>query len=421
MPTLTAPTRAAVPTEPYVAAFEDFLKTDAAKDASWLRALRESAFAHFVEQGFPTTRHEEWKYTSVAPITKLPFKLSSSALSEVEGSSSNQIEDIFSDLSRAHLARYARCDANPFVALNTAFFTDGAVIRIPKGKVVTEPIRLVFAAPESGATVHPRILIIAEENSQASIIEHFVGNGTTPYFTNTVTEIVVGEGATVEHIKIQEESASAFHIATIQAQLARNANFTSHSISLGAKLARNNINLVLASEGIEAILNGLYLAGGDQLMDHHTVADHTAPHCNSHEFYHGILGGRARGVFNGKIFVRQAAQKTDAKQTNRNLLLSKTATVDTKPQLEIFADDVKCTHGATVGQLDENAIFYLRSRGIHEKEARRILTQAFASEIINRIKVESVRNSLGKTIEARLGELVGRVTSHGELDQGNNP
>ncbi|NDD37249.1 MAG: Fe-S cluster assembly protein SufD, partial [Verrucomicrobia bacterium] len=274
--------------------------------------------------------------------------------------------------------------------------------------VAAEPIHLLFVSVPGDAanTAQPRNLIVAGTNSSAKIVEHYVSLGGAAHFTNAVTEIAVGEGANIEHAKFQEENLEAFHIATVQVTLARDSRFLSHSISTGARLARHNINLVMTGQGVDCVMNGLYAAGGKQLVDHHTVADHAQPHCGSHEYYHGILGGSSRGVFNGKIFVRKDAQKTDAKQTSRNLLLTDTATVNSKPQLEILADDVKCTHGATVGQLNDEALFYCRTRGIAEVNARRLLTHAFASEIVNRITVEPVREHLEQVLWARLEELI---------------
>jgi Fe-S cluster assembly protein SufD len=431
--------------DPHVSAFEDFERDGAAKSPSWINLIRRAGIAHFAELGIPTIKHEEWRYTSTAPIAKLPFRpvlaptrapgvaeqmqpflfegLSAHRLVFVDGHFSPQVSACNptdgvkisslaeairtdADLLQPVLARYARGDTNAFVALNTAFLQDGAFIFVPEGAVVVEPVHVLFltTSEQPGATRQPRNLILASRNSQVKIIEHYVSLVDTPYFTNAVSEIVVGEGAVVEHCKIQSESSKAFHVATIHAQQDRNSRFVSHSISIGAKLARNDIYLALAGQGIDSILNGLYVGKDDQLVDHHTVADHRMPHCNSHEFYHGILEGRARAVFNGKIFVRKDAQRTDAKQTNKNLLLSEEATIDTKPQLEIYADDVKCTHGATVGQLDEESIFYLRSRGIGLEDARRMLIHAFASDILNRISIEPVRAELDRLLFGRLEE-----------------
>ena len=435
-------------TEPYLTSFKRFADNGAAKNPPWVRSIRQSGISHFAERGFPSTRHEEWKHTPVSPIVKLPFKPAFSC--SLDGLTSEEIQRFtfegmkcnllvflnghyspelsslipqsagvrMGGLAAAistdavtveqHLAHYARCDDNAFVALNTAFFSDGAFLLIPQGKVIEEPIHLLFiaSARETESSIHPRNLIIAQPNSQATIIESYVSRADTAYSTNAVTEIAVGDSAVIEHCKIQSESLAGFHIATIQAHLDRASSVISHSISLGARWARNNINLVLDAEGIDCILNGLYLANGKQLVDHHTVVDHQKPHCSSHEFYHGILDGRSKGVFNGKIFVRKDAQKTDAKQTNKNLLLSDEAMIDTKPQLEIFADDVKCTHGATVGQLDEEAIFYLQSRGIGYSEARQMLTLAFASDIIHRIKIEAVREQLNQFLVRQLAQKI---------------
>jgi len=309
---------------------------------------------------------------------------------------------------QAQLAHHAGLDASGFSALNTAFIADGAFIALEPNAIAAEPIHLLFVSAPGDAvnTAQPRNLIVAGANSSAKIVEHYVSLGGAAHFTNAVTEIAVGEGAHIEHAKFQEENLEAFHIATVQATLARDSRFLSHSISTGARLARHNINLVMTGQGVDCVMNGLYAVGSKQLVDHHTIADHAQPHCGSHEFYHGILGGAARGVFNGKIFVRKDAQKTDAKQTSRNLLLTDTATVNAKPQLEILADDVKCTHGATVGQMNDDALFYCRTRGLGEVDARRLLTHAFASEIVNRITVEPVREHLEQVLWARLEELI---------------
>jgi Fe-S cluster assembly protein SufD len=269
---------------------------------------------------------------------------------------------------------------------------------------VEVPVHLLFisTAKEAGATAHPRNLIIAEKGSQVTVLESCVSLPEASYFTNAVTELVLGEGAAVEHVKFQDESRNAYHMAAIHAHLGRSSNFISHSIATGARLSRNNIHTTLAGEGVECVLNGLYLTRGDQLADHHMVVEHAQPHCNSHEYYNGILDGHSKGVFHGRILVRRAAQKTDAKQTNKNLLLSDDATVDTKPQLEIYADDVKCTHGATIGQLNEESIFYLRSRGMGAETARRMLIHAFAGEIIERIRHAPAREELDKLVWDRL-------------------
>jgi Fe-S cluster assembly protein SufD len=302
-----------------------------------------------------------------------------------------------------HLTRYALHDGNVFTALNTAFFQDGGYVRVGAGAAVERPIQLLFVstAAEAGATAHPRNLIVAQRGGAVKIVESYASLGDCPIVTNAVTELAIGPEAHVEHCKVQMESERAFHFATIQAQQARNSRWTSHSIAVGGRLARNQIQTRLDAEGAGCILNGLYLGRGEQLIDHHTVVDHAQPRCESHEFYHGILAGRAHGVFNGKIFVQPHAQKTNAKQTNRNLLLSEESVIDTKPQLEIFADDVKCTHGATIGQMDAEAIFYLRSRGIGLDHARRMLIRAFASDVVERIGIEPVRAQLDRMLNER--------------------
>jgi Fe-S cluster assembly protein SufD len=303
-----------------------------------------------------------------------------------------------------YLARYARYQDHSFVALNTAFIEDGAFVSIPSGKIVEEPIHLFFVSTAAGeATVsHPRNLILVGNDSQVTIVESYVGLNHGVTWTNAVTEIVVGESAVVEHYKLQWEREEAFHTATLQVHESRSSNFTSHSVALGGSLVRNEVNVALDGEGGECTLNGLYLATGRQHVDNHTRIDHVKPHCTSRELYKGVLEGKARGVFNGKIYVHKAAQKTDARQTNKNLLLSADASVDTKPQLEIYNNDVKCTHGSTIGQLDEDALFYLRARGIGLETARSLLTYGFISDIVGRIKLASIRDQLESFVTTRL-------------------
>ena len=419
----------------------DFTGSDTGSEAAgpaWLRGLRQSAADRFGALGFPTRRNEEWRFTNVSPIAETPFQLASASESVLtqdglrpytyQGLSGTQLVFVnghFSpDLSsktfpagvvvsslsaafesdptlvQAHLARYAQFDIQPFVALNTAALEDGAFVHIQSGTVVDEPIHLMFVSNSAGGPTisHPRTLIVAEDNSQATVVESYAGTPEQVYFTNAVTEIVTGASAVLDHYKVQRESAKAYHVATMQVQLDRAANFSSHSIILGGRLVRNDANAVLGGEGGECTLNGVYLGKDRQLIDNHTSIDHAMPHCNSHEIYKGILDGHSRGVFNGKIFVRLDAQKTDAKQTNQTLLLSPTAQIDTKPQLEILADDVRCTHGATIGQLNAEALFYLRARGIAEADARSLLIYAFAGDIVSRIKVEAIRAQLDQVL-----------------------
>ena len=421
----------------------DFTGSDSGNEAdgpAWLGSLRRSAASHFAEIGFPTRRDEEWRFTNISPIAETPFTLATKAQSELssdglrpfiyEGLAGTQIVFVnghfaanlssqtfpggvtvktlaqaMSDTSalvERHLGKFAQFDTQAFVALNTAALEDGAFVHIAAGAVLEAPIHLLFISnADARPTVsHPRTLIVAEENSQATLIESYTGPAGQVYFTNAVTEVILAQNAVVDHYKVQRESERAYHIATMQVSLARSANFSSHSIGLGGLLVRNDANAYLGGEGIECTLNGVYLGKDKQLIDNHTAIDHAMPHCNSHEIYKGILDDSSRGVFNGKIFVREDAQKTDAKQTNQTLLLSPNAQIDTKPQLEIFADDVKCTHGATIGQLNDEALFYLRARGIAKDDARALLTYAFASDIVSRIKVDAIRAQLDHVLLA---------------------
>lgn len=397
--------------------------------APWAQALRETAFQRFAELGFPTTRNEEWRFTNVAPIARArfaaapPAEVDAAALAPfasgirlvfVNGVLTGPISDLpkgvqagnVSEEARTHLGKYASFDANAFVALNTAFLNSGAFVQVARGAVVEQPIHLVYVTVGSGPVLHlphvqPRSLVVVGANAQCTIVESYLGTG--QYFSNGVTEIVAGDGAVVDHYKVQLEAPEAFHVSTMQASLGRSANFSTHSIALGGALVRNDVNATL-SEGAEATVNGLYIANGKQHIDNHTQIDHARPHATSHELYKGILDGRATAVFNGRIVVRKDAQKTDSKQTNKNLVLSDDAVINTKPELQIFADDVRCTHGATIGQLDEESLFYLRSRGIGRNEARSLLTYAFAQDILDRIKVQSLKDQLEKVLFEKFHE-----------------
>jgi Fe-S cluster assembly protein SufD len=358
---------------------------------SELSGIRRRAAERFEARGFPTIRDEEWRFTNVAPIAKSNL---AAAAPLISGHSLRAALDLDPDLIEEHLGRYASDASNAFVALNTANFEDGAFVHVPRNTVVEEPVWIDFTAIPERAT-HPRNLIVVGAGSQVRIVERYSGAGR--YFTNAVTEIVVGENAAVEHVKLEEESLDSFHVATIQIFQAPNSNFKSHNISLGGLLVRNDVNGVLSS-GCEGTLNGLYLTKGRQHIDNHTVLDHAAPHAASHELYKGILDGSSSAVFNGKVLVRKDAQKTDAKQTNKNLVLSENAVINTKPELQILADDVRCTHGATIGQLDQEALFYLRARGINQTDARDLLIYAFARDVIDRIGIPNVREYLEKAL-----------------------
>jgi Fe-S cluster assembly protein SufD len=368
--------------------------------APWLQELRESAFQRFAQSGFPTTHDEEWRFTNVSRIARTTFE-AGQALS-LSTPLPEGVEVVAPQSAAPYLAKLASLD-NPFVALNTAFLGDFICLRVPKGAMISGPIHLelLTSAGDRPTASHPRVLIVVGADAHCTIVESYIGGGS--YFTNAVTEIVVGDRAVVDHYKLQRESLEAFHVSTLQTQLGRSANFSTHNISLGAALARNDVGAVLA-EGSEATLNGLYIVGGSQHVDNHTVIDHAKPHGTSHELYKGILDGHAEAVFNGRIIVRKDAQKTDSKQTNKNLVLSDDAVIDTKPELQILADDVRCTHGATIGQLDAESLFYLQSRGIGRREARSLLTYAFAQDVVDRIKVQSLRDSLERVLFEKFHE-----------------
>ena len=410
-------------------------------EPAWLRGIRRDAFECARESGLPTTRDEEWRFTNVAPIAALsfsaaphaavdgewvrPYSMAGASAAElvfVDGRYAPQLSsaaglprgaeagslagvlDTCGALIGPHLAHSAA--GSVFAALNTSLFEDGAFVQLSAGTVVEAPICLLFIStlPYRLAMVHPRVLVVAGPGSQAQVVELYVSVHPGAGLTNAFTQFLVAERAVVDHYRLQDESLHAFHIGGVEARLERGGVFASHSFTIGGALVRNDVTATLGGEGGECTLNGLYLAGGEQLVDNHTLIDHTTPLCNSHEVYRGILDGAARAVFNGKIIVRQDAQKTDARQTNRALLLSDAAQIDTKPQLEIFADDVKCMHGATVGQLDEEALFYLRARGIGRHAARGMLIRSFAGEIVDRVKVAALRARL----EGMLGAWLAR-------------
>lgn len=445
MPTDANPPRAVSQTGPYWQAFARMDK--AARGPAWLRIARNAGIAHFVERGFPTLQDEDWRFTNITPVASLPFVpviaptrdglsarwlrglscagLSGPRLVFVNGHLAPNLSDmttlpagvrvmslaaaLASDtaVAKEHLFHLAHAAANAFTALNNAFFQDGAFIHLPAGQRVPEPIQLLHLATATaeGATAHLRHLIVAEAGAEATVIENFASLGAVTYVTNTVTELVAGAHARIEHVRLQDESQHAFHLATLAARFNSTANVAAHSLALGARLSRCNIHAHLAGTGVECLLNGLYLTRGEQLADHFMTVEHASPHCASHEYFNGVLTDRSKGVFHGRIHVHPAAQKTDAKQTNRNLLLSNDATVTSKPQLEIYADDVRCTHGATVGQLNDEAIFYLRSRAIGLATARQMLIHAFAGEIIGRVRCLPLRAELDRLVWDRLEQL----------------
>ena len=405
-------------------------------------ALRDRGFERFSALGFPTTKLERWRFTNVAPIADIDFAMAEPAAVEpsavvpyelrgVAGTQVVVVNGRFApglsrqqglpagvevrslaevlandpDAIEPHLGRLAVVDSHAFTALNTALLHDGVVVRIPAGVVVEQPVHVLFVSTaENNRMSHPRVLVVAGENSQLRLVESYAGLGDARYFTNAVTEIVGGPGAVIDHYKLLRDSVKAFHIGNMQITLARSASVSSHSITLGGALVRNDVEAELDGEGGECTLNGLYLADAHRLVDNHTTIRHAQPHCASHELYKGILDGQAHAVFNGKIIVALDAQKTDAKQTNKALLLSEDAQINTKPELEIFADDVRCTHGATIGQLDADALFYLRARGLAADQARSVLIHAFASDLLNRIAIEPIRAQLDAVLLQQLPE-----------------
>jgi len=424
----------------YLDIFTEFAKKAPGQKLPWLRKLREDAFARFCEKGFPTTHDEDWRFTNVSPIarTRFAFAKQQRTLSKndlklwtingaaarlvfVDGRFAPELSDSPSlsgvgisgvkDLiankpgeAEGHLGKYANMQRDAFCALNTAFIEDGGYVHIRRGTVLDQPIHLLFVSIETETPTmsHPRNLVVFEDESQGTVIEEYVSIGKGAALSNSVTELVVGENATVSHYMIEREHRDAFNVSTLRIQQARSANVASHSLLLGGGLVRNNVHPVLAGEGGECLINGLFVGDGRQHLDNYMYVEHAKPHCSSRQFYNGILDGHAHGVFHGRIIVHKDAQKTDAKQTNRNLLLSDDAQIDTKPQLEIYADDVKCTHGATIGQIEENALFYLQSRGIDETSARRLLLLAFASECLDRMKPGTARDHAERLIHEHL-------------------
>ena len=415
----------------------------------WLQELRDRAASRFGALGFPTVREEEWRFTNVTPIASTEFLAAPEGVRVAEADLTRYhyaesgyriaiINGRFSpessrlkglptgvrvmslaaavnertDVVQRYFGQLAEFGERAFAALNTALAVDGAYVFIPDGVILDAPLQIAFVAAGGApgpVMVNARALIVAGDHSQARIVENYIGTVGQTYFTNAVTEVVAGENCVIDHYKVQHESEDAFHIASMHVHASRNANVSSHSFSLGGRMVRNDVIAVLDGEGAECTLNGLYLADGDRLVDNHTTIDHAKAHCPSHEIYKGILGGKARAVFNGKIIVRQDAQKTDAKQTNRALLLSDNASINTKPQLEIFADDVKCTHGAAIGQIDEDALFYLRARGLTYFEARDMLIHAFAGEIIDRVQIEPLKRALEADLYTQLARDLAEV------------
>ena len=431
----------------HLSLFERFAATRSHEPA-WLRSLRREAAAQFGELGFPNTKLEEWRYTNVAPLAKLPFELSapgqaSAGRSEIEAvafpvfacslhvfvdgryeprlsalgaASEVRVESLAELLARApervepHLGQLVSLKEHAFAALGTAFLDDGAALLVGPGANVEEPLHVVFVSTAAGTlrVRHPRVLIVAGQGSRVRVIVDHVCLGTPSGFTNAVAEVRVGRNAQVDLVLLQREPLDAFHVSHLAVRQERDSRFSSHTLTLGGALVRNDLGVVLEDEGADCTLHGLFVAGGKQLIDNHTLVDHAMPRGTSRELYKGILGGSSRGVFRGRVIVRPGAQKTDARQSNPNLLLADSSEIDTKPQLEIYADDVKCSHGSSIGQLEEDALFYLRSRGVAEPEARDLLTRGFAHEVIAALPVPALTDGLDTLLGTRLAQASGR-------------
>jgi Fe-S cluster assembly protein SufD len=449
----------ATPAAHFQAAFADFELDGGSAAPPWLGEFRRSAIERFALVGFPTRKQEEWRFTDVSAIAATPFELagpSHDAAAIEHGRAYGFGEDALVELVfvngrykpslsrlgklpagvkamsladalaagepgvRPHLARQADVAYDPFVALNTAFLRDGLYVFLPRGTTLGGPLHVLFvtaAGDGAPAVTHPRVLIVAEENVEAQVVETYAGEGSVAYLTNAVTEFVVGRDSRIDHCKMQQESMSAYHMATTRVHLGGQARFVSQSATLGGLLTRNDVGVTLAGEYADATINGLVLLDGVRHCDNHTLLDHAAAHCPSHELYKHVLSGRSTGVFKGKILVRKDSQKTDSKQTSKTLLLSDDAVMNSMPALEIYADDVKCTHGSTTGPMDEEQVFYLRSRGVNQDAARHLMTYAFAADITRRIRVAPVRARIENHMAAQHGlPLDLRITDLGAHD-----
>lgn len=442
----------------YLAEFERLEAGLPGADLGWLRHRRRAAAARFERLGFPTTKDEAWKYTSLTPLCERPFTAAGQATSGSDSVSKANLPQMRAPLPEAstaarlvfvnghyakaqsqcaglpegvrvlslrdalaiapelldrHLGQVAERDGHPLRELCAAMWGDGALIHLGRGVTVDKPLQLLFYSMGTAEPLasHCRVLVVAEAGSSATVVEQFVGEG-LPYFTNTVSEVVLGANARVGHYKIQEEAIGAVHLASIQVRQQRDSHLDSFSLAVGSALARTEIETVLDDEGAQCDLQGIYAAGGSQVVDHLTFVDHAKPRCHSSEAFRGILGGRAHGIFCGKVLVREQAHQTRATQSNKNLLLCEGAQVDTKPALEILADDVQCSHGATVGRLDQEALFYLRARGIDEAAARKMLTLAFAQEVIDAVKCEQVRGAVVAALSPDYLTALGAEVSH---------
>ncbi len=428
---------------------QEVFAASAAGGPAWLARLRDEGRDRFRERGLPHTKLEEWRYTNLAPLADAALALPGAeeqavgreeletlafpvfacslhvfvdgryhpglsalgARSDVHVESLAALREGDAGPLEARLGGLVDTKAHPLAALNTAFLDDGAVLVAPRGSRHEEPLHVVFLSTGSGRLSSPRLLIVAEEGSRVQLIQDFVSLGSAGGFTNAAAEVFVGANASVDLVTLQREGGGSLHTAFTAARLERDARFGSHLATLDGRLVRNDLEVTLAGEGSDATLNGLFVGSGERVVDNHTLVDHAVPHGTSRELYKGILGGASRGVFRGRVVVRPDAQKTSAEQSNPNLLLADSAEIDTKPQLEIYADDVKCSHGSTVGQLEEDALFYLRARGIGESEARDLLTRGFAHEILEAMPVEALREGLDEALETSLSAATGSTLS----------
>ncbi len=439
--------------ESYVEGLSEFLGSGQEDTPGWVTDLRREAISGFGELGFPTLSDEEWRFTNLEALRRGSFSIAEDGISDVSkktvnsygfsgldclrlvfvngrfASSLSDAEDAGEgivvkalseairedgDLVKGHLAKYADYEKDAFISLNTSYFENGVFVYVPDRTVLEKPVHVLHVSTDEGRPlfINPRNLIIIGQSSDAKVIEHYVSLSQSVYFSNVVTEVVCGEDANLEHYRLEFESRKAFNFSTLRVNQQKNSNITSHSILYGGAIVRNNVHPVLAGEGCNSDIYGLFMSEGRQHMDNFMRVEHASPHCDSRQFYNGVLDGRSKGVFHGRILVHEGAEKTDAKQTNRNLLLSDTAQIDTKPQLEIYNDDVKCTHGATIGQMDEEALFYLCSRGVSMRKAKIIMLRAFTNETLEHMSIDSVKETLENTVmnwfEQRLGNGDGR-------------
>ena len=424
----------------FVADHADFL-AGRGEEPAWLNEKRRASIAAFASRGLPTTREEEWRYTNLAPLAALALEPNAAgridrdalealatplfacslfvfgnghAQTELSsqpelpgGARCDTLAALFGDGAspvEARLDHYVDPKLHPFAALNSAYLSDGALVRVPRNHRVEQPVHLVFASGLGGAVQasHPRVVVVAEAGSELTLVQDHVSAGDTPGLTNAVTEVHVGAGARVRFVMLQREHDDQIHVSNLQVRQERDSQFSAHTLTLGGRLVRNDAGIVLADRGADCQLDGLFVGGGEAVIDNHTEVDHAVAHCTSRELYKGVLGGNARGVFRGRVIVRPDAQKTAAEQSNPNLLLGGKAEINTKPQLEIYADDVKCSHGSTIGRIDEDALFYLRSRAIGEERARDLLTRAFALEVLERLPGQALQEGLDDAVVASL-------------------